>query len=124
MHAKFKSVNIVSKNHLQSIIVYGFIIIALASVNSSVILSAQGDSVNPAVYSIDSKPYGMSYGQWTGKWWQWMLSSPQNVSPLTDQTGNNCGKNQNGPVWFLAGTTGGPATRSCNIPAGKSMLFQ
>lgn len=90
---------------------------------SSVTLSARGDSVNPAVYSIDSKPYGTSYGQWTGKWWQWMLSSPQNVNPLTDQTGKNCGQNQNGPVWFLAGTTGGQATRSCNIPASKSILF-
>jgi hypothetical protein len=123
MLAKIKSANIILKNHLEAFVVYGFIITALASVNSSVILSARGDSVNPTVYSIDSKPYGMSYGQWTGKWWQWMLSSPQNVSPLTDQTGKNCGQNQNGPVWFLAGTTGGSATRICNIPAGKSILF-
>lgn len=52
-----------------------------------------------------------------------MLSSPQSVSPLTDQTGKNCGQKQNGPVWFLLGTTGGQATRSCSIAAGKSILF-
>jgi hypothetical protein len=123
MSSKFKSVNIGSKNHLQSIIAYGFIIVIVAFVSSSVILSARGDSINPAVYPTDSKPYGTSYGQWTGKWWKWMLSSPQNVSPLTDQNGKNCGQNQNGPVWFLVGTTGGSATRSCTIPANKSILF-
>jgi hypothetical protein len=120
MSAKFKKNR--SKNHLQTIIVYGFIIVILA-LNSSAILSASADSINPAVYSIDSKPYGMSYGEWTGKWWQWLLSEPQASSPATDQTGKNCGQNQNGPVWFLAGTAGGSATRTCTIPAGKAILF-
>jgi hypothetical protein len=27
------------------------------------------------------------------------------------------------PVWFLAGTTGGPATRFCTVPAGKFIMF-
>lgn len=51
------------------------------------------------------------------------LSEPPASNPAIDQTGKNCGQNQNGPVWFLAGTTGGSVTRSCTIPAEKSILF-
>lgn len=84
---------------------------------------ARGDSINPGVYSINSKPFGISYGNWTAKWEQWLLSEPQVTNPATDQTGKNCGENQKGPVWFLAGTPGGTATRTCTIPAGKAILF-
>lgn len=34
-----------------------------------------------------------------------------------------CSAGQKGPVWFLAGTTRGPATRSCTVPAGKYIMF-
>jgi hypothetical protein len=30
---------------------------------------------------------------------------------------------QDGPVWFLAGTPGGPVTRDCTIPEGKQLYF-
>ena len=32
-------------------------------------------------------------------------------------------KSQSGPVWFLAGTFGGKAERTCTIPSGKAILF-
>ena len=50
-------------------------------------------------------------------------SVPENENPITDQTGENCAINQQGPVWFLAGTTGGSATRECYIPVGKAILL-
>ena len=56
-------------------------------------------------------------------WWQWLLAIPTAESPTVDSTGENCGVNQEGPVWFLAGTTGGSAVRNCIIPAGKAILF-
>jgi hypothetical protein len=31
---------------------------------------------------------------------------PQPLNPATDPTGKNCAQNQNGPFWFLEGTTG------------------
>jgi hypothetical protein len=86
-------------------------------------LIAYADNLNPSVYSPDSKPYGMTYPEWTSKWWQWLVSIPEHNSPAADDTGKNCDQKQNGPVWFLAGTTGGAAERTCSIPAGKAILF-
>lgn len=124
MHRVLNYIDVTSIKNLQFPFVTGFTILALAfMISASTILFARGDGINPAVYSIDSKPYGVSYGEWTAKWWQWLLSTPQPNNPLTDTTGKNCGQNQNGPVWFIPGTEGGAATRTCTIPAGKAILF-
>lgn len=34
-------------------------------------------------------PFGVSYGQWTVRWWQWAHSSPTNLNPVLDSTGAN-----------------------------------
>jgi hypothetical protein len=78
--------------------------------------------INTLVFSPDSKPYGLTYGEWTAKWWQWIFSIPQQNNPLTDSSGNNCPIKQTGPVWFLAGTAGGKAERWCTIPSGSAIL--
>jgi hypothetical protein len=122
MHTIANSMNIAVK-YLQVPAIIAFTIMALALMTSVSIPFARGDSINPSLYSIDSKPYGISYGQWAAKWWQWLISTPQPNSPLVDKTGKNCGQNQNAPVWFLAGTEGGAAARTCTIPAGKAILF-
>ena len=75
------------------------------------------------LFTTDSNPFGITYGNWTAKWWQWALSIPQDVNPVGDPTGRYCGQNQEGPVWFLAGTFGGSAERTCTIPEGKALLF-
>jgi hypothetical protein len=76
---------------------------------------AQGPASNTsssiAIFPPDSQPYGLSYGEWTAKWWQWVHSIPTGNNPQLDQTGEDCAQaqNQTGPVWFLAGTSGGSA---------------
>ena len=55
--------------------------------------------------------------------WQWVLGIPADSNPLLDQTGANAAVGQCGPVWFLAGTTGGSAERAITVPAGKSLFF-
>jgi hypothetical protein len=79
----------------------------------------------PEVFKTNSKAYGESYVKWTEKWWQWAFSIPKDQNPITDKTGENCGKGQGGPVWYLAGTTGdaSDAQRRCVIPRRKSILF-
>ena len=89
----------------------------------STLLHIYGDSINPNVLAADSKQYGTSYAEWGAKWQQWLISVPQSLNPANDPTGKNCPQNQNGPVWFLAGTTGGSAERTCTIPAGKAIFF-
>jgi hypothetical protein len=73
-----------------------------------------------------SQQNGQTYGKLSNAWWQWALSIPTSTNPLLDTTGADCGQGQSGSVWFLAGTFGGsatPITRSCTIPAGKTLFF-
>lgn len=61
----------------------------------------------------------------TAEWWQWALSIPASVNPLTDPTGDFCMVGQRGPIWFLAGnSTGAPMiTRNCSVPEGATLFF-
>jgi hypothetical protein len=81
------------------------------------------DSADSKVISVVSAPYNNTYGEWTAKLWEWALSIPIESNPQNDPIGKNCEMLQNGPVWFLAGTTGGFVERNCAIPSGKSILF-
>jgi hypothetical protein len=82
-----------------------------------------GSNSSQSVYPINSKPYGLTYGEWTVKWWQWASSIPAKDNPVADENGEKCAVGQNDPnVWFIAGTGGGEATRACTIPAGKAIL--
>ena len=77
-----------------------------------------------SLFSIDSNPFGMSFKDWTVRWWQWALSIPQSENPLSDESGKHCNQNQNySNVWFLAGNPGGKSERQCTIPAGKAILI-
>jgi hypothetical protein len=88
---------------------------------------------NPAILSPDSKHYGLTYGEWGVKWWQWVYSIPLKDNPLVDETGAHAANGQSGDVWFLAGKyctspCGSPpspatANRTVDIPAGKAIFF-
>lgn len=100
----------------------GFII--AASIIISCTTSSYADNINPSLFPVDSKPYGKTYGEWSSKWVQWLLSTPIDTNPSNDDTGKNCAVNQTDPnVWFLAGTGSGSAVRTCSIPAGKAIFF-
>jgi hypothetical protein len=79
-------------------------------------------SGSPVVFPPDSRPYGLTYSEWTAKWWEWAFLMPEADNPSIDDTGKNCAINQTGPVWFLAGTFGGAVTRECTIPSDKGIL--
>jgi hypothetical protein len=57
------------------------------------------------------------------KWMRWALEQPWSTGPVTDPSGASCGQDQEGPLFFLAGTIGGSVTRQCTIPAGKKLFF-
>lgn len=86
-------------------------------------LEAHGSTGFPDIFPLDSKPYGKSYAEWTASWWQWALSIPEKINPISDMTGEFCAQGQNGPVWFLGGTWGGSVERTCTIPAGKAIFW-
>jgi hypothetical protein len=99
------------------------IVAALMLVLSSVVFAK---NANPGVLPPQSKPNGMTYGEWSAKWWQWAYSLPVIQNPFFDE--DNCSNGANGqfgPVWFLTGVinTSGIAVRDCTVPAGKKLFF-
>ncbi|MFF4418097.1 signal protein [Streptosporangium sp. NPDC001559] len=58
-----------------------------------------------------------------GRWWTWASSEPENTNPVTDPSGRFCHRNQPEDVWFLAGTFGGTARRTCEVPEGRPIVF-
>lgn len=80
-------------------------------------------------YQLNDKPYGLTYGQWTVKWWQWIWSIPDSNSPLKDIDGKNATINQpEKDVFFLCGTWATEKminipNRSVSIPSNRSILF-
>jgi hypothetical protein len=97
------------------------IILALSTFSSTT-LFISADSMNPGVFSKDSAPYGIPYGEWLAKWWQWSFSIPAAQHPRDAYTPEKCALNQKSPVWFLADQLGGQEERTCTIPAGKAIF--
>jgi hypothetical protein len=86
------------------------------------------DSSYISLFLPTEKPYGRSYGAWTAKWWQWILSIPKPKNPLLDQTGENWMIGQPiSDVWFLAGCYRDFERkyphRKIEIPRGRGILF-
>ncbi len=82
----------------------------------------------PGWFLSDSFPYGLTYGQWTVKWWNWFLSTAKSINPVLDQTGEHASVNQPlHDVWFLSGKmadeNGNLPSRLCGMPTGRSVLF-
>lgn len=65
---------------------------------------------------------GQTIGEWTANWWQWAFSQSMPNDAFTDATGANAAVGQTGPVFFVAGTTGGTATRSFTVPGDRFLL--
>lgn len=57
------------------------------------------------IFPIDSRPFGFTYGEWSARWWQWVLRIPKQDNPLLDITGTNTNIEQKYPdVFFLCQT--------------------
>ena len=97
------------------------IILALSTFSSTTVF-IRAEGINPGVFSKDSAPYGIPYGGWLAKWWQWSFSIPSAQHPRDAYTPEKCTLNQEGPVWFLADQLGGQEERTCTIPAGKAIF--
>ena len=96
---------------------------AMALFAGALVCGQAARNPNPGILPINSTPYGMSYGEWGAAWWTWGLGIPGDQNPILDPDGSFCDSGQEGPVWFLAGTFGGDAVRTCTVPKGKALFF-
>jgi hypothetical protein len=94
-------------------------------VSVAVVLAALA-SPSASAYTVlapHSTVAGRSTADWTEAWWTWALQAPVAANPISDTTGASANMNNNGPVFFIAGTDGGaPITRTFQVPAGKPLL--
>lgn len=67
--------------------------------------------------------YGQTIGNWGQAWWQWALNFPAADNPILQDGAVDCSAGQSGAVWYLAGTFGGAAERTCSVKRGKAILF-
>ncbi|MBR9910448.1 MAG: hypothetical protein GYB33_08880 [Gammaproteobacteria bacterium] len=72
---------------------------------------------------IQVREPGKLYNQLSGDWWNWAMQFPLATNPILEDGAVDCSRGQRGKVWFLAGTFGGTASRSCTVPAGKALFF-
>jgi hypothetical protein len=89
-----------------------------------------GASQGVRTFPATARHGNWGYEELSAAWWQWIASYPANVSPVADPTGEDCQLGNQPvvfgakvPVFFLAGTTGGPTTRSCQIPNGVKVFI-
>jgi hypothetical protein len=80
-------------------------------------------TATPAVHDDDRVMIGAnSLARLTAQFWRWVYSIPVGVDPGSDTTGVNCGINQEGDVWFLAGPASGNSSVTCTVPADKTIV--
>ncbi|MFV8753267.1 hypothetical protein ACNOYE_22185 [Nannocystaceae bacterium ST9] len=97
--------------------------IAPAALLASLVLTSTGcDKVGPLILQ-SSEQTEQAYAELAKRWLEWTMGQPWSTGPVTDPTGEACGNDQQGKVWLLAGTSGGPVERDCTIPAHKALFF-
>ncbi len=92
-----------------SVLVLALILMESVSAHAGVL--AQGSTVE-----------GKTIAEWTGEWWNWLVKEPFETNAQADPTGEHANRNQSGPVFFVAGSFGGPVERTFTVPTGKYLL--
>ncbi len=92
----------------------------LAALGGPVTASAD---VLPGIFAPRSAPLGHSYGAWTAAWWQQAYLVHATPSSPFGSGAVDCRSLGAGGAIFLAGTAGGSASRSCQVPAGRPVLI-
>jgi hypothetical protein len=85
--------------------------------------TAADDKPDPRVSDVTAKVEGKTYAEWSAAWWQWGISIKKERNPILDKTGAFAAEGQDGPVFFLAGNSGGKTSRKCTVPANKPIFL-
>jgi hypothetical protein len=94
--------------------------IALLLVTTSV---AGARNANPGILPPNSRVHGLTYGEWSARFWQYILTIPASQSPFFGMTGTNCIYEQVGNVAMIIGDTAINEPLECQVPAGTMLFF-
>jgi len=84
------------------------------------VFAQSGTARNNGMYPTGAKPFGQSYSEWSGAYWQWFLEHPVEDHPGINSGTFDVTSGQSGNVWFLA-TPLEQVTRVCTIPDDKAL---
>jgi hypothetical protein len=84
--------------------------------------SAEAETATESAPPSPSAPVDLGPGKAQGAWWSWAAGSPSGRNPVEDTTGEFCAAEQPDGLWFLAGTFGGAVSRTCEVPAGRTIV--
>ena len=102
---------------------YGYPRVVVSAVVSLFLLAATGLAAAAGKPVPPNANAHGGYAALSADWLEWLVAIPAPDNPLFDSTGADAAQQQSGHVWFLAGTTGGSATRSVTVPAGTFLFF-
>ena len=85
-------------------------------------LAAAVNSSKAQVVAPDSTVDGKTMGEWVKDWALWAFTEPEETNPMYDETGEYQHLNQEGPVWFVAGSFGGSEHLSFDVPSDKYLF--
>jgi len=82
--------------------------------------------INVGIYPQNSKPLGLTFSEWSAKWWQWLLSISKSLNPAMDSSGENASIGQSkSKVFFLCQSIENvkPPSRKISIRTGTSLFL-
>jgi hypothetical protein len=97
-------------------------VVAVLLLGTVYIASARGNK-NPGVLPPNSRVQGLTYGEWSAKWWQYVLSIPEGENPLVGGTGTNCAYQRIGNVEVVAVDPLSESTITCEVPTGMTLFL-
>lgn len=76
------------------------------------------------LFGQNEEPYGLTWGEWTTRWWKWYLSLPGKNNLLHDEANKEQAHSDSDiHVLFLAGIPSSNTRRTIVIPMPKAILF-
>lgn len=108
---------------LRLLLIISISILTIFSNASFLNIFVNADEVNKGVYSRDSKPFGVPYGEWPSKFWSWFIQFPKAENLRDHYTPEKCIIDQSAPVWFLPDNLVGDEERTCTIPSDRAIFL-
>lgn len=107
---------------MKQVKILSIVAVVAALLMGTVYIASAGGNKNPGVLPPNSRVQGLTYGEWSARWWQYVLSIPGEENPLTGGTGTNCVYQRIGNVGLVAVDPLSESTITCQVPTGM-MLF-
>jgi hypothetical protein len=114
--------NIKKENLMKRLRILSIIVVTVVLLVGVVYIAFARGNKNSGVLPPNSSVQGLTYGEWSAIWWQYVFSLPVDQNPLDGAIGANCSFERNGNVAVVVGDPLSPEPIECEVPTG-TMLY-